>query len=37
MSNFITALIKQRKDAKKTEPKVNGRLKEIIDVLKKYN
>lgn len=37
MSNFITALMKQRKEAKKAEPKSNGRLKEIIAVLKKYN
>jgi len=37
MSNFITALMKQRKDAKKAEPNVNGRLKEILAVLKKYN
>ena len=33
MSNFITALIKQRRDAKKAEPNTNGRLKEIIAVL----
>ena len=37
MSNFITALLKQRKDAKKAEPDTNGRLKEIIAVLRKYN
>jgi ubiquinone biosynthesis protein len=37
MSNFITALIKQRRDAKKAEPSTNGRLKEIIAVLRKYN
>ena len=37
MSNFISALMKQRKDAKKADPKVNGRLKEVIHVLKKYN
>ena len=37
MSNFITALMKQRKDAKKAEPDTNGRLKEILAVLKKYN
>ena len=37
MSNFITALIKQRKDAQKDEPKVNKRLKEVLDVLRKYN
>lgn len=37
MSNFVTALIKQRRDAKKAEPNTNGRLKEIIAVLRKYN
>lgn len=37
MSNFVTALIKQRRDAKKAEPDTNGRLKEIIAILKKFN
>ena len=37
MSGFISALLKQRKDAKKAEPKSNKRLKEIIDVVNKYN
>lgn len=37
MSNFITALMKQRKAAKKAEPNVNGRLKEVLAVLRKYN
>ena len=37
MAGFITALIKQRNNAKKAEPKTNGRLKEIIKILKKYN
>ena len=37
MSGFISALIKQRKDAKKAEPDSNGRLKEILSILKKYN
>ena len=37
MSSFISALMKQRKDAKKAEPDTHGRLKEIIAVLKKYN
>ena len=37
MSNFITALMKQRRDAKKAQPDTHGRLKEIIAVLKKYN
>ncbi len=37
MSSFITALIKQRKAAKKATPDTHGRLKEIIAVLRKYN
>ena len=37
MSGFIAALIKQRRDAKKAEPDTNGRLKEIIDILRKYD
>jgi len=37
MSNFVSALIKQRRDAKKAEPSTNGRLREIIAVLRKYN
>ncbi len=37
MSNFITALIKMRKDAKKVGPDTSGRLKEILAILKKYN
>lgn len=37
MSGFISALMKQRKEAKKAEPDTSGRLKEIIAVLKKYN
>lgn len=37
MSSFVSALIKQRKEAKKAEPKTNGRLKEIIAVLGKFN
>ena len=37
MSSFISALMKQRRDAKKAQPDTNGRLKEIIAVLKKYN
>jgi hypothetical protein len=35
MSNFITALIKMRKDAKKAGPDTSGRLKEILAILKK--
>ncbi|MBR2836167.1 MAG: AarF/ABC1/UbiB kinase family protein [Coriobacteriales bacterium] len=37
MSGFITALIKQRKDAKNAEPDTSGRLKEILGILKKYD
>ena len=37
MSGFITALIKQRKEAKKAEPSTNARLREIIAVIRKYN
>ena len=37
MSGFISALIKQRRDAKKAEPDSNGRLKEILSILNKYN
>ena len=37
MSGFIAALIKQRKDAKKAEPDTNGRLKEIISIIRKQN
>lgn len=37
MSSFISALMKQRKNAKKAEPDTSGRLKEILAVLKKYN
>ena len=37
MSGFISALLKQRKEAKKAEPKSNGRLKEIINIVNKYN
>ena len=37
MSNFITAQIKMRKDAKKAGPDTSGRLKEILAILKKYN
>ena len=37
MSSFMSALMKQRKDAKKAQPDTHGRLKEIGAVLKKYN
>ena len=37
MSGFISALLRQRKDAKKAEPDTNGRLKEILGILRKYD
>ena len=37
MSNFVSALIKQRKDAKKAQPDTNGRLREILAIIKKQN
>ena len=37
MSGFISALIRQRREAKKAEPDTNGRLREILGVLRKYN
>ena len=37
MAGFISALIKQRKDAKEAGPDTSGRLKEIIDIIRKYN
>ena len=36
MSNFLTALIKQRNDAKKSDTSA-GRLKEIISIINKYD
>ena len=37
MSGFISALIKQRREAKKAEPDTSGRLREILAVLRKNN
>ncbi len=37
MSGFISALIRQRREAKKAEPDTNGRLRKILAVLRKYN
>ena len=37
MSGFISALLKQRREAKKAGPDTNGRFKEIVAVIKKYN
>ncbi|MBO7675249.1 MAG: AarF/ABC1/UbiB kinase family protein [Atopobiaceae bacterium] len=37
MAGFISALIKQRRDARKAGPDTSGRLKEIIDILRKYD
>ena len=35
MAGFISALVKQRNDAKKAEPSKNERLKEIIGIIRK--
>ena len=37
MSGFFTALIKQRRDAKKADPDVRGRFNEILAILQKYD
>ena len=37
MPGFISALIKQRKDAKEAKPDTNGRLKEIISIIRNYD
>ena len=37
MSSFVSALLKQRKQSKKDQPDTNGRLKEILAVLRKYD
>lgn len=37
MAGFISALIKQRRDAKKAGPDTGGRLKEIVDIIRKYD
>lgn len=37
MSGFISALVKQRRDAKKAGPDTNSRLKEIIQIIRKYD
>jgi len=37
MAGFISALIKQRRDAKKAGPDTSGRLKEIIGIIHKYD
>ncbi len=37
MAGFISALIKQRRDAKKAQPDTNGRLREILSILRKYD
>ena len=37
MAGFLSALMKQRKDAKKAQPDTSGRLKEILAILKKYD
>ena len=37
MSGFISALLKQRRDAKKAGPDTSARLKEITDIIRKYD
>ena len=37
MSGFISALIKQRKDAKKAAPDMKGRFNEIVGIIRKYD
>ena len=37
MAGFISALIKQRRDARKAGPDTSGRLKEIVDIIRKYD
>ena len=37
MAGFISALIKQRRDAKKNSPDINGRFKEIVEIIRKYD
>ena len=37
MSGFISALIKQRKDAKRSAPDMKGRFNEIIGIIRKYD
>ena len=37
MSGFVTALIKQRREAKKAEPDTNARFREILGILRKHD
>ena len=37
MSGFISALMKQRKDAKKASPDMKGRFNEIVGIIRKYD
>ena len=37
MSGFISALIKQRRDAKKAGPDTRGRFNEIVGIIRKYD
>ena len=37
MSGFISALIKQRRDAKKESPDMKGRFNEIVGIIRKYD
>ena len=36
-SGFISALMRQRRNAKKAEPDTNGRLREILGIIRKYD
>ena len=37
MAGFISALIRQRREARKAGPDTSGRLKEIVDIIRKYD
>lgn len=37
MAGFISALIKQRRDAKKASPDTRGRFNEIVEIIRKYD
>ena len=37
MAGFISALIKQRRDARKAGPDTSGRLAEIVNIIRKYD
>ena len=37
MAGFISALIKQRRDARKASPDTRGRFNEILEIIRKYD